>query len=133
MSGTAIVGALLRNHAPLLALVPAERIRAGSFPDGVSLPALLVRTVSSVDQQPLTRGQTVRQTDRTSVTVRASSYREQGAVMEIVKRCCAGRTGDLGGALRVSILTAGTGPDVGGPNSSFEQTQDFRVSFDALT
>jgi hypothetical protein len=31
----------------------------------------------------------------------------------------------------VSILTAGTGPDVAGPNDSYEQTQDFRVSFDA--
>lgn len=28
-------------------------------------------------------------------------------------------------------VAAGVGPDVGGPADSFEQTQDFRVSFDA--
>ena len=40
-------------------------------------------------------------------------------------------TGDIGGALRVSILTAGLGPSLNGPGNSFEQTQDFRVSWDA--
>ena len=31
----------------------------------------------------------------------------------------------------MSVLTAGLGPDVIGPGSSFEQTQDFTVRFDA--
>lgn len=131
MSGTAIIGALLRTDAALLQRVPAERIKAGRLPDGVALPALLVRTVSVVERHPLRRGPWERTTARISVAVRAASYADQIAVMKLVKAACAGRTGDIGGAERVSILTAGTGPDASGPGDTFEQTQDFRVSFDA--
>lgn len=133
MTGVDIVGGLLRAYQPLLTVVPAERIKAGVLPDGVALPALLVRLVSGVDAQPLKRTGWERRTHRVSVTVRAAAYRDQAAAIELVRACCAGRTGDIGGAARVSILTAGLGPDVDGPANSFEQTQDFRVSFDALT
>jgi hypothetical protein len=131
MTGVEIVGAILRDHPALLERIPVERIKAGSLPDNVALPALLLRTVSSIDQQWLKRGDVWRVTDRVSVAVRAASYADQIAIIQLVKRLCGGLTGNIGGALRVSILTAGTGPDVGGPANSFEQTQDFRVSFDA--
>jgi len=49
----------------------------------------------------------------------------------VIRSACASRTGDFAGATNASILTAGTGPDARGPGNSFEQTQDFRVSFDA--
>lgn len=131
MTGVDIVGNLLRDDPALTALVPIERIKAGALPDGIALPSLLIRTVSSVDRQQLKRGDTTRVIERTSVAVRAASYREQRAVIALVKRCCAALSGDIGGGSSVSILTAGTGPDVAGPANSFEQTQDFRVSFDA--
>lgn len=131
MTGAHIVGQLLRSYADLLSRVPADRIKAGVLPDGVTLPALLVRVVSSVERQPLKRGGTIRTIDRVAVTVRADNYREQTEIISLVKQCCAGKVGDIGGGLSVSILTAGTGPDVIGPASSFEQTQDLRVSFDA--
>jgi hypothetical protein len=131
MSGVDIIGALLLADADLLAMVPAGQIKAGMLPDGVPLPALLVRSTSSVERQSLRRTATTRTTDRVSVTVRAPSYRDQVAIIKRVKQCCAGQTGNIGGASSVSVLTAGTGPDVIGPASSFEQTQDFRVSFDA--
>jgi hypothetical protein len=133
MTGVDIVGDLLRADATVLALVPAPRIKAGMLPDDIALPALLIRLVSSIERQPLRRGVSVRTVDRVAVTVRAASYREQRAVIAAARRCCAGRTGDLSGGLGVSILTAGAGPDVIGPASSFEQSQDFRVSYDALT
>lgn len=129
MTGVEIVGAILRDHPALVERIPVERIKAGSLPDNIVLPALLLRTVSSIDRQWLKRSDVWRVTDRVSVAVRASSYADQIAIIQIVKRLCGGLTG-IGGALRVSILTAGTGPDVGGPANSFEQTQDFRVSFD---
>jgi len=131
VSGVAIVGALLRAYAPLASVVDAASIKAGKLPDGVALPAILVRSVSMVERQNLRRGATVRAIERVSVAVRASSYRQQREIIGLVRACCAGRTGDVGGGIRVSITTAGTGPDVGGPANSFEQTQDFRVSFDA--
>ncbi len=131
MTGVDIIGALLLEDLAIVDLIPAEQIKAGALPEKVSLPALLLRLVSSVERQPLKRGQTIRTVDRVSVTVRAASYADQVAAIGAIRRACAGRTGEVGEAKSVSILTAGTGPDARGPGNSFEQTQDFRVSFDA--
>lgn len=130
MTGGDIIVDLLNAYAPLGAVVPATRIKLGALPDGMTLPALLVRTVSSIDRQTLKRRARVRQTDRTSVTVRAASFREQRAIIALVRAACAGRTGDLSSATGVSVLTAGLGPDLLGPGDSFEQAQDFKVSFE---
>ena len=131
MSGVDIVGNLLREFEPLIAKVPIESIKAGMLPDGVALPVILVTSVSLMDRQMLKREQMVRSTERVAVAVRAESYRDQKALIAMIRTCCSGRTGDIGGGLRVAILTAGTGPDVVGPANSFEKTQDFRVSFEA--
>lgn len=131
LEGSDIIGALLVADTDLVGLVPVDRIKAGLLPEGVQLDALLVNGTSSVDRQPLRRGATVRRTDRVSVTVRAASHRRRKAVIAAVRKCCAGKTGNIGGGLNVSILTAGMGPDVNGPGNSFEKTQDFRVSWDA--
>jgi len=131
MSGVEIVGGLLHAYDALTQLVPVERIKAGALPDGVTLPAILVRTVSVADFQPLKRGAMFRSTERVSVAVRAASYDEQKLVIRLIRAGCAGWTGAIADCVNVSVLTAGLGPDVGGPANSFEQTQDFRVSFDA--
>lgn len=131
MTGGDIIGALLRADAAVTALVPEASIKGGRLPEGQPLPALLVRTVSLVDRQPLKRSGWVRSVARVAVTVRAASYRDQNEIIKLVRDCGAGKTGNIGGGTRVSILTAGLGPDVNGPGGSFEQTQDFRVSFDA--
>ena len=132
MNGVDIVGGLLRAHVPLLAKVPASSIKAGELPAGTPLPAMLVRSVSVIDRQPLKRGPLTRSVERVSVTVRAGSYRDQVAIIRLVRDCCAGVIeAAIGDAQRVSILTAGTGPDVIGPAGSFEQNQDYRVSYDA--
>lgn len=133
MSGCAIVGAVLTVDAVVTALVPAARTKAAKLPDGIALPALLVRTVSVVERQPLKKSALVRTTERVSVTVRAANYRDQVAAMKAVGNALRGRTGTIGGYANVAILTAGVGPDVLGPGDSFEQTRDFRVSFDAAT
>ena len=131
MSGVGIVGELLRAHKPLTEIVQAASIKQGRLPDDVDLPALLIRTVSSTEWQALTRGDVVPTTDRVSVAVRAESYRQQKAVMKLIVAACAGRTGSIAGFDNVAVLTAGAGPDVSGPADTYEQTQDFRVSFDA--
>lgn len=133
MSGVAIVGELLRTSDVITGLVPAERIKAGRLPDGIPLPALLVRTVSVSEQHMLRKGATRRATARIAVTVRAANYRDQVMILKAVVTVCADQVGEIAGFANVSILTAGTGPDVSGPADSFEQTQDFRVSFDAAT
>ena len=131
MTGVDIVGELLNSDEALVAAIPAGQIKAGALPDGVALPTLLVRMTSNVERQMLKRGPTVRTMERISVTVRAESYRDQVNAMKLVVKACAGRTGSIAGADNVSVLTAGRGPDLRGPGNSYEQTQDFRVSFDA--
>lgn len=130
-TGVDIIGALMRDDEAVTAFAAEQNIKAGRLPDDVTLPAFLIRSISTTERQPLKRGGKVRTIERISVTVRAKNYREQKAGMGLARECCAGRTGDIGGGLRVSILTAGTGPDLNGPGNSFEQAQDFRVSYDA--
>ncbi len=131
MSGAMIVGELLRASAELVAIVPAERIKLGRLPDNTPLPAIVVRMVSGTERQPLTRGAWVRRTERVSVAVRAESYRQQKAIVRMFSAICVGVHADRPDARGVSILAAGIGPDVAGPADSYEQTQDFRASFDA--
>ncbi|GLT00127.1 hypothetical protein GCM10007897_15110 [Sphingobium jiangsuense] len=131
MTGAEIIGALLRDYDALTAIVPVGNIKGGRLPEGALPPLLLVRVVSLIDRQPLKRQGSCRSTARIAVTVRAGSYAQQGQIIELVRTCCTGRTGNIGGGTRVAILSAGLGPDVNGPGNSFEQTQDFRVSFDA--
>lgn len=131
MTGVDIIGELLLGHTPLLELIDVESVQAGALPEQVVLPALLVRLVSTVERQMLKRGATVRTIDRVSVTVRADTYADQGEAIRLAVKACAGRTGSYAGADNVSVLTAGRGPDARGTGNSFEQAQDFRVSFDA--
>jgi hypothetical protein len=133
MTGAEIVGALLREDVAFVAVVPIARIKGGRLPDNIALPALLVRTTSSVERQPLRKGGKTRTVDRVSVAVRAASYADQVRIIKLVRNTLRGWIGDMPGANRVSILTAGTGPDLLGPADSFEQTADFRVSYDATT
>jgi hypothetical protein len=131
MTGVDIIGALLRADANLIAAVPVERIKAARLPDGIVLPALVVTFTSGVERQTLKREAVTRTTDRISVTVRAANERDRASVIGLVVKACAGLTGNIGGGSSVSILTAGRGPYLSGPGDTYEQTQDFRVSYDA--
>ena len=133
MTGAEIVGTLLRDRPAVTGLVPATRIKLGMLPDGVQLPALLVRTVSVIEREMLSRGQFVRVTARVSVAVRATAYMDQVAAIDAVRKSIAGWTGSMPDAANIAVLSAGTGPDVLGPGNSFEQTTDFRVSFEEPT
>ena len=131
VEGADIVGTLLREYADITAIVPVAQIKISTLPEGVSLPHILLSTVSSVERKPLKHGATVRTTDRIAVRVRGSSLREQRVLRRLVVKCCAGRTGNIGGGLAVSITTDGAGPEGRGADNAFERTQDLRVSFDA--
>lgn len=130
MTGSDIIGELLLGYAPLLEAVPAEQMKAGRLPDGVKLTAILVGDTTGIDRATLKAGAFRRVTDRVSVTVRAASWREMKAVIDLVFHACAGKRGDFAGALRVSVTSAGRGPALNGPADSFERAQDFRVSYD---
>jgi hypothetical protein len=130
MTGAGIVTKRLRAIEAVTAVVPAERIKSGRLPAAVPLPALLVRNIGSVDRHALKGGSMIRTDDRVRVTVRAANFRDQERIMALVADARADFIAELAGAERISIHTAGRGPDLEGPGDSFEQAQDFRVSFD---
>lgn len=129
-TGVTIVGDLLRNSADVTTIVPIERIKAGRLPEGSETPALLLRTISSVEHQKLKRGTVKRMVDRVSVTVRANNYRQQTDVISLIRSAAGGFVGNVDGADRVATRTAGTGPDLVGPGNTYEQSQDFRISYE---
>lgn len=131
MSGVTIIAALIEAHAPLLAMVPLPQIKAGRLPDRTPMPSMLIRHVSMVERTTLRRGAMVHTIERVSVAVRASEYRQPTEILKLVRAACAHKTGAIAGFTNVAVLTAGTGPDLNGPNDTFERTQDLRVSFDA--
>ena len=131
MSGVDVIGALLRGNDAVTAAVPAGDIIGGALGEEAPLPSILVRSVSLADRQQLRPGATRRSVERVAGTVRAASYRQQRLLIGLVRAACADRGGIFGALRNVSVLTAGTGPDVDGPSGSFERTQDFRVSFDS--
>jgi hypothetical protein len=130
MTGAEIVGALLRANPEFLEKVAEANIKAGMLPENVTLPAVLVRTISVIERTTLKRRAKVRQVERVQLTVRAGNRRDQVAIRKMAISICAGWTGDMAPAERISILNAGTGPELTGPGNSFEQGTDFRVSFD---
>jgi hypothetical protein len=130
VEGADIVGALLRDFTDLTAIVPPERIKIGALPEQAPLPQVLISTTSTVERKPLTRGALVRTVERVSVRVRADNLRDQRRLRRLVVRCCAHRTGDIGGGSAVSITTDGAGPEGIGLGGAFERTQDLRVSHD---
>jgi hypothetical protein len=133
MSGGEILGKLLRDDVGLTQKVAAAAIKGGRLADAEALPVLLVRSLSIVDRQSLALEAMVRTTERVSVTVRAASYRDRKAIMDLLRSV--GRAGiaitAMGDARNISVLTAGAGPELNGPGDSFERNQDFTVSYDA--
>lgn len=132
MSGVAIVSELLRGNLAVIAVVRAADIKGGRVADDAALPVLLMRSVSLVDRQTLAREEMVRSNERVSVTVRAATYRDQRAIIKLVRTACTGIVAkEMGDARNISVLTAGAGPELNGPGNSFERNQDFYVTYDA--
>ena len=131
MSGAAIIAELLVEDPVFDTAADQDRLKEDRFPEGVGLPAYLIRTISGADRSRLTAGHFVRSTERVSVTVRAASAEDRRDEIARVRRACADKLGDIAGCFRVAVTTAGLGPSLLGPNDTFEQTLDFSVSFDA--
>lgn len=131
VTGAFLVGELLRADNDIIAIVSAEHIKLGAVPADAPLPVILIRRISSVDRDGLRPGETTPTFDRVAVLVRAGNYRDQCRLIKLVKDCCRGKRGGFDTGRNYSIRTAGTGPDLRGPGNSYEQTQDFRVFYNA--
>lgn len=131
MSGVAIARYLLANSAALLAVVPAGRIVAGVLPLGTVFPAIGVTQISG-NQRNTVAGSEAKKlvTDRVQVTVLATTYPQQKALLALVRAALPATRGAINGFTCDSIETGPEGPDLFSVDPVFyEQSQDFLVRF----
>lgn len=121
--------ALLVAHAPLVALVPTARIVAGMVPSG-ALPAIGITEIGSNEHDTVARAGSSLVTARVQVTVYATSYPEQKALLKAAKLGAGVHTGLTAGYAVRSVLRDLVGPDMGDETiPTFEQSRDFIVAF----
>lgn len=125
----------LTSDASLIAEVPTDRIKAGTLPLGIGLPAIGIAEISSNDRNVPSPGLTRRVTARIQVTVMAINYKTQKDLINLVRKACSDKIEEtIGDATQVVVLTSGKGPDLTIPNTEIHmQSQDFMVSYNELT
>jgi hypothetical protein len=134
MSGVAIVRALLAAHAPLLAIVPAERIFSGPIPQGTALPAVGVTTAASAEIRATTRNASSRTNrERVQVTVQTRDPLGYATQKRAIQAAALGRglhTGIVLGYNVKAVEPYGVNPDILPDESKiYEQSRDFMVTF----
>ena len=121
--------ALLVGHGPLTDLVAPVRIVGGDVPDG-SLPAVGIREVSRIERDTVARAGNSLVIARVQVTVYASSYPQQKAILNAAKLGAGVYTGLIAGYQVRSVLRDMIGPDTGDAAAkTFEQSRDFMVTY----
>ena len=130
MNGVIAVRSLLAGDLRVTALVPRERIAAGTLPQGTVLPAIALMSIGSVDRNILVPGPKRRVTERVQVTVLARAYPEAKAILAAIRAAAADRMPQIDGLSDVTVHTDSAGPDFLDEETGIHmQAQDFRVSF----
>ena len=130
MNGVIAVRSLLVGDTGLTALVPPERIAAGTLPQGTLLPAIALMSIGIVDRNIPSPGPKRRVTERVQVTVLARAYPEAKTIIAAVRAAAADRMPAIDGVSDVTVHTDSAGPDFLDEETGIHmQTQDFRVSF----
>ena len=129
MSAVKVIRALLLAHSPVTELVAAGRIIAGDVPAG-ALPAIGIKEISSIEADTVSRSGNALVTSRVQVTVYATSYPQQKALLKAAKLGAGVFSGDVAGVAVRSVLRDAVGPDMGSAEGgTFEQSRDFKVTF----
>ena len=130
MSGTAIVRYLLANNASLTATVSADKIKPGLIPINTVLPAIGIRQISGREHQLIKRGSNQLVTERIQITVQASTYVQQKAIVALIRAALPGTRGTVNGFSVDSVTYESDGPDLEYENPViFEQSLDYFVKF----
>ena len=131
MRAEKVVVALLKAHAPLLALVSESGIHAGTIPQGQPLPALAYSHISSVEHQTLGGWEaTAGVSSRVQITAAAKSYPVLKTVLDEVRRACNNKRGHIAGVQVLNVRRAGVGPDFDSPETGVHsQSIDFMILF----
>lgn len=137
MSGSSIVGTLLRANAALIAVVPVARIKNGVIPIGTALPAISIQEVDAVETRTVRMTETPLTRSRVQVTVQTkdvpgviSGYQQQKEVLNLVRKALPHTRGTVGSYSVDSILPDSAGPDMQEVEAGiYMQSRDFLVTF----
>jgi hypothetical protein len=130
MSAEMAIGALLRGHAPLIALVGA-RIFNGEIPQGAALPAVALNHISTTERSTAGMSEAAAlATTRIEVAVQSKTYPQQKALLAAARAACKNKRGIIAGLTVHSVLSDTVGPDMfDGDTTTYMQTIDFMVSY----
>lgn len=135
MSGSSIIRTLLAARPSVTSMVPADvasaRLVAGPLKQGVVLPAVSVRPISSNEQWTTARNLDSKMIrERVQVTVWGKSF---GEMEKLLKACSLGsgvHTGTVQGYKVRSIIPETVGPYLAPDGDGIhEQSRDFMVTF----
>lgn len=130
MSDVKAIRYLLANNAPLIAVVPAAKIMAGVIPQGTALPAIAVGHVSTLRRHTIAASGTEHCTARVQVTVHASTYVSQKAVLTLVRAALVRTRGTINGVAVDSLLHDLDGPDFRNDEAGiFMGSVDYIITF----
>ena len=129
--GVQILGAVFAQATSMTDTVPADRHFGGAPPLGVTLPALVLKSISRRKLRTVARGVGPRKKfERVQATALAADYETQAKLVAIMEDVGDLVIGDIAGFTAVSISWESTGPDLYSTDPPiFEQGADFLVSF----
>lgn len=134
MSAVAIVVALLRAHAPVMALIPSTSVYAGPVPQGKPFPAIGVTEVSGNEQDTVNRDRPKSlMRSRVQVTVLTADpggYAKMKQLLLAAKLGGGNHTGMIGSHEVNSVRPESVNPEMPvGDDGIHEQSRDFMVTF----
>ncbi|MEH3087722.1 MAG: DUF3168 domain-containing protein [Xylophilus ampelinus] len=130
MKGEEIIFALLSTSPALAAVVPAARIAPGVIPQGTTLPAIAYSHISSVDSPMLGTRPALQVRSRIQVTVAAGSYAAKKDLLDLVRKACNGKRGQITGVQVFNVRRDIVGPDIDSAEAKvYTQPIDFLVQF----
>ena len=131
MNGVLIMCKLMQAHPPLMSLMPADRIVAGTVPQGDPLPAIGVTEVSRNEFKTISAGEaTTLVTARIQITVHAKNYPSQKAIILASKLGPGVHTGRIAGVKVRSVRRGDVGPDFSDDSAGiYQQSRDFMVTY----
>lgn len=130
MNAIVIMRALQLAHTPVAEMV-GDRVFAGDVPQNEPLPAVGLKEISRIEQETVSRdAPAVLVRARVQITVHATSYPQQKALLNAVKLGSGTHAGTIAGVEVKSVLRDAVGPDMGDSTADiYEQSRDFVVTY----
>lgn len=134
MSAEKVIFNLLKNHAALIAQVPATRIYPSIIPQTATLPAISYSHISSVEETDISMNTEIVRA-RVQVTVAVSgidstSYAKVKELISLITAACNHKSGNINGVNTKSVIRDVLSPDFRDDDSGVSyQSIDFRVVY----